>query len=334
MTETQDRHSRLAPLPIAEKIRIALLAIKFFSPLSFAEVCGVLGKVPQQGRIVPLEGMDFLNYLDKTGELKEAFRYMRRIRELLTNLAAGNVLSDMGPGKGVMTGSFYYFLRELTKRENEGLWWLAPAFGPEFIHYMLNSITLQITGRDKAGGIVAGTGLVLSPEWLLTCAHVITDMAVDATQLFRGISYSIQEALSHPDIDVGLLRLTPTLPYIPGLTFYDPVVADTIYTLGYPRIPLSREPSLVMHRGEVTSNPVLTFSGRRIFLYSAIARPGNSGGPIISESGQIVGIVSDELSDTTAHSGLPFYGGITASDIAAAVRDLTSSVVIPLEDYR
>ena len=80
-----------------------------------------------------------------------------------------------------------------------------------------------------------------------------------------------------------------------GVSFRDPLITETVFTLGYPRVPLSRTPHLVMQRGEVTAEDVVLFSEHHVFLYSAVARPGNSGGPILAETGHVVGIVIEEL---------------------------------------
>ncbi|MFD2436298.1 S1 family peptidase [Modicisalibacter luteus] len=106
-----------------------------------------------------------------------------------------------------------------------------------------------------------------------------------------------------------------------------------MYTLGYPRIPLSTEPSLVMQRGEVTNPEVTMFSGDKVFLYSAVARPGNSGGPIISESGHVVGIVTESLEENTTQSGMPFHAGIKTAELTSAVAELDANIELPIETY-
>ena len=88
-----------------------------------------------------------------------------------------------------------------------------------------------------------------------------------------------------------------------------------------------------MHRGEVTNAQVTTFSDQTLFLYSAIARPGNSGGPIISSTGHVVGIVTEELKEDADPNSL-FYAGVGAGEIAKAVSELDVSVKVPIEDYR
>jgi Trypsin-like peptidase domain len=158
-------------------------------------------------------------------------------------------------------------------------------------------------------------------------------MTVDRRQVFSCVEFEICRTVSHPVIDVGLIEISPPFASLEGLAFRQARIAEEIFTLGYPRIPLSREPTLVMHRGEVTNSQVTIFSGQTLFLYSAIARPGNSGGPIISSKGDVVGMVTEELRDD-ADPNSQFYAGVGALEIARAVSELGVSVIVPIEDYR
>jgi hypothetical protein len=310
-----------------------MLAVSFFSPLSNAHMCEILGKEIIQGKIVPLSGLDFVKYLEKTKHLPEAMRYSGRIKELLTQLADADVLSELGTGKHILFGGHYSFGRELTTIERHGILWLALALGPEFIWHMYSEVTFQITGIDKKSDVCAGTGIVVAPHFLLTCAHVMKDAQIDEKQIFGGQEYKVQRQLSHDLIDVGLIEVTPQLTTLPGLAFRDPAITETVYTLGYPRIPLSRNPAMVMHRGEITNEGFTTLFGADLFLYSAISRPGNSGGPVIAANGNVVGIVSEQLSEETTDKRMPFHAGVRTSEIAKAIAELEPSIELPIEDY-
>jgi S1-C subfamily serine protease len=73
--------------------------------------------------------------------------------------------------------------------------------------------------------------------------------------------------------------------------------------------------------------------GHEVFLYSAIARPGNSGGPIVSETGHVVGIVTEELTQSSATFEMPFHAGIRTTELVRALSDLDTSLTLPVEDY-
>ena len=88
-----------------------------------------------------------------------------------------------------------------------------------------------------------------------------------------------------------------------------------------------------MQRGEVTSTQVTLLDGREVFLYSAAARPGNSGGPVLSHSGHVLGIVTEQLADDGLKQALPFYAGISAATISTALTDIEPSIRLPMERY-
>jgi len=296
-------------------------------------MCSALGKERAQGRTEPFSGRDFLNYLESTKKLPEAGRYTSKIGELLAELAKHGVLKEVGRNGDVLLGISYYFLLELTSIQKTGILWLARALGPEFLYNIYSHATVQITGVTKDGDAHAGTGLVIAPNWILTCAHVLTDMQVDENQSILGAQRRVIRTLPHPRVDVGLLEVEQPMPLLPGIAFRSPVVAESVFTLGYPRVPLSRESALVMQRGEVTNPGVTLLDGSVVFLYSAIARPGNSGGPILSEMGHVVGIVTEELSEQAEGFRMPFHAGIQTQELIQALAELQVSVALPVESY-
>ena len=93
-----------------------------------------------------------------------------------------------------------------------------------------------------------------------------------------------------------------------------------------------------MQSGEVTNESVLVFGGVELFLYSAISRPGDSGGAVVSDDGYVVGMTT-ELSDSRVHTSegeevfSPHYAGISSHVLARAVDELGLGVEIPLETY-
>ena len=159
-------------------------------------------------------------------------------------------------------------------------------------------------------------------------------MKVNSQQTFQGVECTIEDSsiYTHPKLDVAVIHVSQPLQPVAGLSFLSPIIAQSVFTLGYPQIPFTREPVLTMQPGAVTSESVTALSGEDLFLYSAIARPGNSGGPVISSEGYIVGISSEDL---TYKGDLfsPHYAGIPSHELAKAVDDLGIDVQIPFERF-
>jgi S1-C subfamily serine protease len=193
---------------------------------------------------------------------------------------------------------------------------------------------VQITGKNPSGDPCAGTGIVFDQHHILTCAHVVKDVDVDKVQIFQGFEHHIEQCFVHPQADVAVVRVRRFLELAVGLSFLSPRIAQPVFTLGYPKIPFVREAALTMQRGEVTNELVTTFDGHKVFLYSAIARPGNSGGPIISSEGYVIGISMQDLFQQDERNPFsPHYAGIPTHQIAQCLDELDIGVQIPVEDF-
>lgn len=252
---------------------------------------------------------------------------------MLDKLESVGLLTFVGNGRDVQLGKRYYFIKKLSQNERKGLLWLAPALGPRFLYAIYSSITLQITDVDANGDIHAGSALTIAPNWLLTCAHVLTDMSLHEKQNIRGYKFRIVEQLSHNFYDIGLIKVETALPTLDELSFQNSVLSEIMFTLGFPLIPLSRSPILLLQRGEERSPQVQLFDGSDVFLYSTVARPGNSGGPILAETGHVLGIVTQQLERQDVKQALPFHAGLRTQSILSAIEDLQPSLHMPFESY-
>ena len=127
---------------------------------------------------------------------------------------------------------------------------------------------------------------------------------------------------------------SPLTP-LTGALMQAPVVAKTVYTLGYPKLPGLRDASVTMQQGAVTNESVTSLAGETLFLYSAISRPGNSGGPVVSEDGYVVGLsIVDAIGQYRTNEAFsPHYAGIPAQVVVQAVKDLGMGVELPYEHY-
>jgi len=337
---SKENYQQLQPLTVEQRVWVAIAALKFFQPMCYRENCQKIGKTPEENIIRPLDTLGFLKYLAVDGVLPDKMldkpeRYLQRINELLARLVFSGHLSHAGKSGTPLVGDSYYTLYQATGYERQGVLHLARALGPQFLQWAYRRGTYQITGVTPNGDVHAGTGIAIAPRWLMTCAHVLQDMKVDERQTVpaQGCDYRVVRQLPHGKVDVGLIEVDRDLPEVQGLNFRDPHVGERVYTFGFPRVPLSREATLVMQGGEVSVEQMTSLHGNELFLFSAIARPGNSGGPILSESGHAVGIVTQELSERDSQDH-PFHAGIATATLAQAIHELDCGVSLPVETWQ
>lgn len=149
-----------------------------------------------------------------------------------------------------------------------------------------------------------GTGFFITDNgYLLTCLHVVNHHAVNRS------SASIQVGTKHglfnaelvqadPDRDVALLKVAGTFSSLP-LVFSNSVnFGEAVFTIGFPD-PVWQGWQPKLTRGEISS-----LSGLRDdtngYQISVPIQPGNSGGALLDEHGNVVGIVAAKLKVSVA----------------------------------
>jgi S1-C subfamily serine protease len=166
---------------------------------------------------------------------------------------------------------------------------------------------------------IEGSGFVYAPEHVLTNAHVVAGVTQGPTvTTMGGTTYRAKVVLYDPQVDVAVL-------YVPGLKlsplkFNDQAQAGAdAVVAGYP---LDQGFTQVAARIGGTQNavgPDIYQTGqvtRQIFEIRAQVEPGNSGGPLLSPSGVVYGVVFAAAVDA-ADTGFALTAGEVASDAHA-----------------
>ena len=150
------------------------------------------------------------------------------------------------------------------------------------------------------------------------------------------IKLRVKDALVHETVDIAVIPTDTTgerVEALGGVAFRDPEWSDETYIFGYPPISTLDAPYLVVQRGEVVNPVVKSQQDEQFFLYSAIARPGNSAGPIVAQDGRVVGLVTHDLPDAKQKAS-PCYRGVPAGEIRRALSDLGAGDLIRWEDWQ
>jgi S1-C subfamily serine protease len=176
---------------------------------------------------------------------------------------------------------------------------------------------------------IEGSGFVYAPDHILTNAHVVAGVNSNLMVTTKGGTRSfsnVKVVFYDPQVDIAVL-------YVPGLDLtplqfdYSAQAGANAVVAGYP---LDQSFTQVPARIGGTQNavgPDIYQTGqvnRQIFEIRAKVKPGNSGGPLLSPSGTVYGVVF-AAAVNTSDTGF----ALTASEVAADARagaDQTGSV--------
>jgi S1-C subfamily serine protease len=174
---------------------------------------------------------------------------------------------------------------------------------------ILNSLTFmnksQISNEsDALQGVCVGTAWFVSPEHAVTCWHVIEQGSDFFFTDFDGRKIQLSLVAKDEFSDLAVLRVinpkdasSNWLSLASGL----PQVSDTVFTVGFPH------PNLLGQQPKYTEGTITALSGlgdNQAYLQTTTPmQRGNSGGPLVNEAGEVVGIAAiktmtlDEIAD-------------------------------------
>jgi len=139
-------------------------------------------------------------------------------------------------------------------------------------------------------GNFSGTGFAITSNgYIITDEHVIRDADSVYVQGNDGKSYKAKVVYTEPQNDIAVLTITDssfkTLGAIPyGFKKVEADLGENVFTVGYPAN------SIVFGPGFLTSS--LGYQGDSTSYQTSIpVNPGNSGGPLLDNNGNVIGIV-------------------------------------------
>lgn len=149
----------------------------------------------------------------------------------------------------------------------------------------------KVRGNNKCGQGVEGTGFLYSPGRLMTNAHVVA--GVSNPQVRVGTRDVPGEVIYYnPEVDVAVLKVAINAPYLP----FDQSgkAKEEAAVLGYPQDgPFRAEPARIRSQQRLRSPDIYGHGTvtRNVFSVRGLIRPGNSGGPLVSTAGKVLGVV-------------------------------------------
>lgn len=173
-----------------------------------------------------------------------------------------------------------------------------PLTATEIYGRVLPSVVIVRTGPNggKSGTSDAGlgTGTVISRDGtILTAAHVVGDNLSVSVEFADGTETTAEVITTDPATDIA--TLTPlALPQVlvPAVIGGDAGVGDRVVAIGHP-LGLTATTTEGIVSGldrSVTVRGGATLDG--LIQFDAAVNPGSSGGPLLDEQGQVIGVVS------------------------------------------
>jgi S1-C subfamily serine protease len=151
---------------------------------------------------------------------------------------------------------------------------------------------VKIHGESSCGGGVEGSGFLFSPDRVMTNAHVVAGVSTpkvvtDDGELDTSVVYY------NPDIDVAVLSIDGL--GLPHLAFdREAEAGDPAAVLGYPEDGPYDVRGARIRAQQRLSSPDIYGEGnvlRDVYSVRSTIRPGNSGGPMVSPDGEVLGVV-------------------------------------------
>jgi hypothetical protein len=142
---------------------------------------------------------------------------------------------------------------------------------------------------DHENAVASGTGFFINAKGqVLTAAHVIHDcVQVDVKRDDK--TFPSKVTTSSNLLDLAVIDTdTPVTRFLPFRKTYEIILGEAVTNVGFPlQKILASTPNLT--RGNVSSRGALAGSVGQ-FQFSAPIQPGSSGGPVVSDGGELLGI--------------------------------------------
>jgi S1-C subfamily serine protease len=155
--------------------------------------------------------------------------------------------------------------------------------------------TTDPVGMDRPVGF--GTGFFITEDgYLLTNHHVVEQAKALGVQM-GDQSYEARVVEVDPESDLALLKVEGRFRPVAFSSAGQARLGQTVFTVGFPI------PDLQGSSPKVTKGVISSLRGiqddLRNYQIDAAVQPGNSGGPLADEAGNVLGVVVARLNDQT-----------------------------------
>lgn len=174
--------------------------------------------------------------------------------------------------------------------------------------------------------VLEGTGFVIAPNRVMSNAHVVAG-SDSVTVEADGQTYDATVVSYDPNADISILDV-PNLPQRPLVFAEQPAKSGTdAVVLGYPGGgDFAATPARVRETIELNGPDIYrtTTVNREVYTIRGTVRQGNSGGPMINRSGQVLGVVFGAAVDDNDTGFV-----LTANEVSRQLAKIGNTVKVP-----
>ncbi|OHB51548.1 MAG: hypothetical protein A2Y10_11810 [Planctomycetes bacterium GWF2_41_51] len=150
-----------------------------------------------------------------------------------------------------------------------------------------------------ANSEITSTGFFITSDGYILTANHSVGKSGSVNILYNQKKYPAQVIAKNDSIDAAILKIDGNdFSYLPISPDKTAQTGDLVFTMGYPQISLQgTEPKF-------TEGSISALSGTgdnpQFFQISVPVQPGNSGGPLVNDKGEVIGLIIARLNDISA----------------------------------
>jgi S1-C subfamily serine protease len=200
---------------------------------------------------------------------------------------------------------------------------------PEIVNQSIAS-TVRIDGiAESCSAAMVGTGFIISYERIITNAHVVAGVKDPVITLSNTkIQLAGKVIAIDREKDIAII-------YVPGLngnklTFMGPATPNEIgFVVGYPNGGNLRTAAVSVSSEFESLGTDIDGNGqvkRDVIVFGGDVRPGNSGGPLLNNQGQVLGVVfaADAENKNTGYALAPSEVVKLVSETSSVMQEIDS----------
>jgi len=170
---------------------------------------------------------------------------------------------------------------------------------------------VQVNATTAANEPSSGAGVIVDDMAdILTSLHIVADAKAISVRFYDGTEASAQIVTTLPDKDIAVLRPSNVPAKLVPATMGDPgrlAIGSPAFVIGHPfGLTGSLSAGVISGLGRSISVPGKTTPLTGLIQFDAAVNPGNSGGPLVDENGEVVGIVTGLVNP----SGQKVFSGV------------------------